>query len=223
MKNIVFEDLGLIGYKKAWDYQLELFNGLFLKKSSEIRNDTHYLLFCEHPHVFTIGKNGDQSNLLVDNKLMISRGIEYFHIERGGDITYHGPGQQVVYPIFDLDEFKMNTREYVNRLEEAVIETLRAFSISAGRLEGAAGIWVDTDKPTVCRKICAIGIRSSRRVTMHGIALNVNTDLSFFSYMNPCGFVDKGVTSMQKEIGNAIDFETVKIKLKDCILKQFVI
>jgi lipoyl(octanoyl) transferase len=222
MKNILFEDLGLIYYRKAWDYQLGLFDKLLNNKSTENQNHTHHLLFCEHPHVFTIGKHGDQGNLLINSQLLSSKGIEYFHIERGGDITYHGPGQQVVYPIFDLDEFKINTREYVYKLEDAVIETLSLFSITAGRLEGAAGIWLETDISSKCRKICAIGIRSSKRITMHGIALNVNTDLSFFSYMNPCGFLDKGVTSMQKEIGNIIDFEEVKLKLKECILKQFL-
>jgi len=222
MKNIVYEDLGLINYKKAWDYQLVLFNKLLANKSAEIQNDNHHILFCEHPHVFTIGKNGDQGNLLVNNQELTYRGIEFYHIERGGDITYHGPGQQVVYPIFDLDEFKINTREYVYRLEEAVIETLDMYSISAARLQGAAGIWLDVNNPSKSRKICAVGIRSSRRVTMHGIALNVNTDLSFFSYMNPCGFVDKGVTSMQNETGENVDFDDVKMKLKNCILRKFV-
>jgi lipoyl(octanoyl) transferase len=222
MKNIVFEDLELKNYKKVWDYQIELFEKLLTNKNTGIKNDQHYLIFCEHPHVFTIGKNGDQSNLLINNKILEEKGIEYYHIDRGGDITYHGPGQQVVYPIFDLDEFKINTREYVRRLEEAVIETLKHFSIIADRLEGAAGIWIDSNVKGKSRKICAIGIKSSKRVTMHGIALNINTDLSFFSLMNPCGFVDKGVTSIQKELGEKVNFEKVKEILHECILKQFI-
>jgi lipoyl(octanoyl) transferase len=221
MKNIVFEDFGLDRYKKVWDYQIEQFDKLLANKNADIKNDKHYLIFCEHPHVFTIGKNGDQSNLLINNKILEEKGIEYYHIDRGGDITYHGPGQQVVYPIFDLDEFKINTREYVRRLEEAVLETLKYFSIQAERLEGAAGIWIDSNIKGKSRKICAIGIKSSRRITMHGIALNINTDLSYFNLMNPCGFIDKGVTSIQKELGKQISFEEVKLKLKDCILAQF--
>jgi lipoyl(octanoyl) transferase len=222
MNKIVFEDLGFINYKKAWDYQLNIFERLLANKDSEKRNATHHLIFCEHPHVFTIGKNGNQANLLINNELLHDKGIEYYHIDRGGDITYHGPGQQVVYPIFDLDEFKINTKEYVNRLEEAVIQTLKHFSIPASRLEGAAGIWLDANIQGQTRKICAVGIKSSKRITMHGIALNINTDLSFFSLMNPCGFVDKGVTSMQKEFGKIVDFEGVKLKLKDCIFEQFI-
>ncbi len=219
--NIKYQDLGLIRYKEAWDYQANLFNQLFANKSSEIQNAQHYLLFCEHPHVFTIGKHGNSSNLLINTHFLEEKGIEYYHIDRGGDITYHGPGQQVVYPIFDLDEFKINTKEYVFRLENAVIKTLSKYSIHASRLEGAAGIWIDIELPDRCRKICAIGIKSSRRITMHGIALNVNTDLSYFNYMNPCGFIDKGVTSMQKELGKIVDFEDVRLSLKECILEQF--
>jgi lipoyl(octanoyl) transferase len=221
MKNIIYEDLGLINYKQSWDYQIKLFNELISNKISDIQNVKHFLLFCEHLHVFTIGKNGDLNNLLINTHKLKEKGIEYYHIDRGGDITYHGPGQQVVYPIFDLDEFKINTKEYVNRLEDAVIQTLEQYSIKAGRLQGAAGIWLDVDIPGKCRKICAIGIKSSRRITMHGIALNVNTDLSYFNYMNPCGFIDKGVTSMQMELGSALDFKEVKLNLKNNILRQF--
>ena len=221
MKNIVFEDLGLIRYKKAWDYQISLFESLFDNKRSEKGNEKHYLLFCEHPHVFTIGKNGNQTNLLINERILKEKDIDYFHIDRGGDITYHGPGQQVVYPVFDLDDFGINTKEYVYRLEQAVIESLKYYSIYSDRLEGAAGIWIDSQIPGKCRKICAIGIRSSMRITMHGIALNINTDLSYFNYMNPCGFIDKGVTSMQRELNRNIDFEEVKNILKDNILRQF--
>jgi len=221
MKTIEFEDLGLIPYKKAWDYQLQLFNKLLRNKNTGFRNEIHHLVCCEHPHVFTLGKNGYEANLLINHQLLKDKGIDFYHIDRGGDITYHGPGQQVVYPIFDLDEFGINTREYVNRLEEAVIQTLQDFSIRAGRLHGAAGIWLDAEIPDRTRKICAVGVKSSERVTMHGIALNVNTDLSYFSYMNPCGFIDKGVTSMQKELGKLIDFGEVQRVLRKEIIGMF--
>lgn len=221
MNKIHFQDLGLINYKEAWDYQIKLFEGLLKNKNSEIQNHVHYLLFCEHPHVFTIGKNGNHSNLLINKQVLNEKGIEYYHIDRGGDITYHGPGQQVVYPIFDLDEFGINTREYVFKLEEAVILLLSKYNIQAGRLEGAAGIWLDAAIPQKSRKICAVGVKSSRRITMHGIALNVNTDLSFFNYMNPCGFVDKGVSSIQKESGQYVDLSQLKQKLIESILSQF--
>jgi lipoyl(octanoyl) transferase len=221
MHTIQFEDLGLIPYKKAWDYQKELFEKLLKIKNAGFRNEMQHLIFCEHPHVFTLGKNGNESNLLINKQLLEEKAIEFFHIDRGGDITYHGPGQQVVYPILELDEFGINTREYVYRLEEAVIQTLQDFSIIAGRLDGAAGIWLDPEIAGKARKICAIGVKSSERVTMHGIALNVNTDLSYFSYMNPCGFIDRGASSMQKELGQMIDFKEVQTVLKQNMMQQF--
>ncbi len=221
MKNLILEDLGLINYKKAWDYQIQLFNDMLLNKNNEQINQEHHILFCEHPHVFTNGKNGNHSNLLINNELLKEKEIEYYDIDRGGDITYHGPGQQVVYPILDLDEFGINTREYVHRLEESVINTLESFSIKAARLNGAAGIWLDVDDKSKCRKICAIGVKSSRRITMHGLALNINTDLKYFSFMNPCGFIDKGVTSMQKELGQIIDISLVKSKLWENLMVHF--
>ena len=221
MINTIFEDLGLINYKKAWDHQIQLFEALLLNKSSEISNKEQYIIFCEHPHVFTNGKSGNHSNLLINKELLEQKEIEYYDIDRGGDITYHGPGQQVVYPILDLDEFGINTREYVYRLEEAVIKTLESFSIKAARLHGAAGIWIDVEDKSKCRKICAIGVKSSRRVTMHGLALNINADLKYFSYMNPCGFIDKGVTSMQQELGQMVDTNLVKSKLKENFIVQF--
>ena len=221
MSNIKYENLGLIPYKKAWDYQLELFNKLLDNKKADVENTRHHLLFVNHPHVFTIGRNGNDGNLLINKQLLDNKNIELYHIDRGGDITYHGPGQQVVYPIFDLDEFKINTKEFVFRLEEAVINTLHEFSIKSSRLNGAAGIWLDAEDKSKSRKICAIGIRSSRRVTMHGIALNINTDLNYFSYMNPCGFIDRGVTSMQKEFGKPVDNESVVSVLKKEVIRQF--
>ncbi len=221
MNNIKYENLGLMPYKQAWDYQLSLFNALLQNKQNKQLNEEHHLLFVNHPHVFTIGKSGDSNNLLINNELLKNKGIELYNIERGGDITYHGPGQQVVYPIFDLDRFKINTRKFVYRLEEAVINTLKEYSIQAERLEGAAGIWLDAQEKSRSRKICAIGIRSSRRVTMHGIALNVNTDLEYFSYMNPCGFTDRGVTSIAKEKNSKIDENELAEILKHKILEQF--
>jgi lipoyl(octanoyl) transferase len=221
MIKIDYQDLGFINYKDAWDYQIALFEQLLQNKNSEQANTTLYLLFCQHQHVYTIGKHGNKSNLLISENQLFEKGIAYYHIDRGGDITYHGPGQQVVYPVFDLDEFRINTKEYVFRLEQAIIDALEKFSISGTRLDGAAGIWLDAQTRSKARKICAIGIKSSRRITMHGIALNVNTDLSYFSYMNPCGFIDKGVTSMQTELGHQLDQELVKRELYKSILKQF--
>lgn len=221
MDTIVYKNLGLIHYKKAWDYQLSLFNELLANKNNNKINSHHHLLFCCHPHVFTIGRNGNDNNLLINKDLLQQKQIDLYHIDRGGDITYHGPGQQVVYPIFDLDQFGINTKEFVFRLEEAVINTLAYFSIEASRLEGAAGIWLDATDKSKSRKICAVGIRSSKRVTMHGIALNINTNLNYFSYMNPCGFKDRGVTSMQKELGHDVDIELVQAVLRKQITAQF--
>ncbi len=215
-QNFQFKDLGLSPYKKVWDYQTILFNTLLEEKACGEQGQNR-LLFCEHPHVFTIGKSGDLNNLLIDKHILSQKKIEYYHIDRGGDITYHGPGQLVAYPIFNLDSFGIGTREYVYRLEELIIASMKEFGIECSRLEGAAGIWIDSDIPAKSRKICAIGVRSSRRVTMHGLALNVNTDLSYFNYINPCGFTDRGVTSMQKELGMRVDFE----KVKATVLKYF--
>ncbi len=211
-QNFQYKDLGLISYKKAWDYQTILFNMLLEEKACGGMGQNR-LLFCEHPHVFTIGKSGDFSNLLINKEQLADKGIDYYHIDRGGDITYHGPGQLVVYPVFNLDSFGIGTREYVYRLEELIISAMKDFGIKCSRLEGAAGIWIDADIPVKSRKICAIGVRSSRRVTMHGLALNVNTDLNYFNYINPCGFTDRGVTSIQKELGTKVDFEKVKAVL----------
>ncbi len=219
-ENFLFKDLGLIPYKKAWDYQAILFNTLLEEKACGGRGQNR-LLFCEHPHVFTIGKSGDLSNLLINKEQLADKGIDYYHIDRGGDITYHGPGQLVAYPVFNLDSFGIGTREYVYRLEELIILAMKGFGIKCSRLEGAAGIWIDADIPAQSRKICAIGVRSSRRVTMHGLALNVNTDLSYFDYINPCGFTDRGVTSMKKELGRKIDFNEVKSVVLEEFNKMF--
>ena len=220
---INFEDLGIIDYKEAWDYQEKLFNEIIALKLDGKNNSApsnfkyqHHLLFCEHPHVFTLGKNGAQSNLLVSEELLRKIGATFYKINRGGDITYHGPGQIVGYPIFDLEAMKLGIKEYINMLEESIINTLAEYGIKAGRLAGATGVWLDAISEANARKICAIGVRVSRYVTMHGFALNVNTNLDYFQYINPCGFIDKGVTSIEKELGCKQDFE----ETKKCLLKN---
>lgn len=210
--NVEYRDLGLIDYKEAWDIQEELFDILTSAKSgkAEQQGVSNYLLFCEHPHVYTLGKSGHESNLLIPDVLLQRINAKFYRINRGGDITYHGPGQIVGYPIFDLEAIGIGIKEYIHRLEEAIIQTLADFGIEATRLDGATGVWLDVDKGLAARKICAIGVRASRYVTMHGFALNVNTDLSYFTHINPCGFVDKGVTSFQKELQAPQDIEAVK-------------
>lgn len=230
MKNKIvrFEDLGGIEYKEAWDYQEQLFDGIMKIKVAnrdlEPQNQQttpNFLLFCEHPHVFTLGKNGSENNLLVDYIQLKAKDASFFKINRGGDITYHGPGQIVGYPILDLDNFFTNIHLYVEYLEEAIIRTVAEYGIQAGRLKGATGVWLDADKPGLARKICAIGIRTSRWVTMHGFAFNVNSDLSYFELINPCGFTDKKATSMEKELGRKMDMEEVKNRVKHHLSELF--
>lgn len=210
---MIFEDLENIEYKHAWDYQEKLFDDALDKKGKGIRPDS-YLLFCEHSHVITVGKHGKLENLLFQEDFLKEKGVSLFQIDRGGDVTYHGPGQLVGYPIFDLESFDIGLRQYIHNLEEIIIRLLAGYGIMAERLEGAAGVWLDTAIPARTRKIAAIGVRSSRFVTMHGFALNVNTNLSYFSLINPCGFIDKGVTSMAQELGHPVDMEDVKLKVK---------
>lgn len=209
---IKYIDWGLTEYNEAWQKQETLFDETIKKKLSGESTD-NYLVFCEHPHVYTLGKSGDEHNMLLDFIQLQARDAQFVKTNRGGDITYHGPGQVVGYPIFDLANFGLGLKQYIYNIEEAIIQTLSGYNIPSTRLEGATGVWLDVGKPTA-RKICAIGVRSSRYVTMHGFALNVNTDLNYFSYINPCGFVDKGVTSMQKELGAKIDFEELKSRLR---------
>ncbi|MBN1252490.1 MAG: lipoyl(octanoyl) transferase LipB [Bacteroidales bacterium] len=211
-----FTDLGKINYKDAWDFQHKLFNENIENKRLN-KPTKNKLLFCEHNNVYTIGKSGNQSNLLLNNISLKDKGIEFYNIDRGGDITYHGHGQIVAYPIFDLDTLNIGTREYIYKLENTVIKTMEEYGIECGRLDGAAGIWIEPEIVANSRKICAIGVRSSHRITMHGLALNVNTDLTYYNYINPCGFTERGVTSMQKELNKHIDFEDVKAAL----LKNF--
>jgi len=218
---ILFQDLGLIDYKEAWDYQERRLQELVtereeLKKDGNIDTvlQKQVFLFCEHPHVYTLGKSGKENNLLISSDFLKRIDAAFYKINRGGDITYHGPGQIVGYPIIDLDFFRIKIKEYVWMLEEAVIRLLSGYNIKANRLEGATGVWLDSGQAGRTRKICAIGVRVSNRVTMHGFAFNVNTDLNYFSYINPCGFTDKEVTSLSKEVGKEMNLEEIKSKLK---------
>ncbi len=209
MKEVIFEDLGIIPYKQAWDYQKQVFEQLIDDKKNNLGRKKQYLLFCQHNHVFTLGKSGKVQNLLITEQLCKNRGIEYFAIERGGDITYHGPQQLVAYPIIDLEAFDCGIKNYISQLEDVVIRVLNQYGIQGEKDEKAMGVWMDAANPAKARKICAIGVKSSRFVTMHGFALNVNTDLSYYNFINPCGFVDRGVTSMEKELGRKVDFAEV--------------
>ena len=217
-KKVKFEDLGLVDYKECWVYQEELFSEILTIKSSNRKEEktnktNNYLLFCEHPHVYTLGKSGNEKNLLVNEEYLKSRGATFYKINRGGDITYHGPGQIVGYPILDLDNFFTDIHKYLRFLEEAIILTLKEYGLNGERSEGETGVWFDvgTEK---ARKICALGVKSSRWVTMHGFAFNVNADLSYYGNIIPCGIVDKQVTSLEKELGKKLDVEEVKSKLK---------
>ncbi|MEI6755251.1 MAG: lipoyl(octanoyl) transferase LipB [Paludibacter sp.] len=212
---IQYFDWGLTEYNEAWKKQEVLFNAT-IERKVQGQNTENYLVFCEHPHVYTLGKSGDEHNLLLNYIQLQAENASFVHTNRGGDITYHGPGQVVGYPIFDLSNFGLGLKQYIYNVEEAIIQTLLLYNIPSTRLEGATGVWLDVGKRS-CRKICAIGVRSSRYVTMHGFALNINTDLNYFNHINPCGFVDKGVTSMEKELGSKIDFEEMKIKLRSQI------
>lgn len=220
-KNIIYENLGLTSYKDTWDYQEELFQEVISAKRNGDASKEQYILFCEHNHVYTLGKSGDRSNLLIAEHVCKSKNIDFFPIDRGGDITYHGPGQLVVYPIIDLDEFGIGIKSYISMIEDVVIDVLNQYGIKGEKDEKAMGVWIEKDTPTKARKICAIGVKASRFVTMHGLALNVNADLSYFNYINPCGFTDKAVTSMQQELGKEVDFEDVSEKMKDALKKIF--
>ena len=220
-KKVKVEELGIIDFQKCWDYQEIFFKEILEIKSTNRKSEEkiatkNYLIFCEHPHVFTLGKSGQQSHLLVNEKQLAEKGANFYKINRGGDITYHGPGQLVGYPIFDLDHFFTDIHKYLRYLEEAVIRTLAEYGINGGRIKGATGVWLDWDNPKA-RKICALGVRSSRWVTMHGFAFNVNSDLNYFSNIIPCGISDKTVTSLEKELGRAIDMQEVQEKVKKLI------
>ncbi len=216
MKDINYIDWGLIDYKEAWDRQEMVFKGkidekLSSPKTSSIEQD---FILCEHPHVYTLGMHGEVNNLLINEDFLKKINATYYKTNRGGDITYHGFGQIVGYPILDIETLGLSLKDYIWTIEEMVIRTMKAYGILCQRMEGATGVWIDI-KGKNARKICAIGVRASRYITMHGFALNVNTDLKYFQYINPCGFVDKGVSSMEKEIGERVDVENVKRLLYD--------
>lgn len=227
MTKTIFRDLGSIDYKEAWDYQENLFNKVLSSKQENAKFpedqknlSDNYLLFCEHPHVYTLGKSGKEQNMLLNMLQLQAKEATFHKINRGGDITYHGPGQIVGYPILNLETYDMGIKKYIENLELAIINCITDYGIIGTRLDGATGVWLDVGKPSV-RKIAAIGVRVSRWVSMHGFAFNVNTDLKYFDYINPCGFVDKGVTSLKKELGKELDIEEVKHNLKNHICKLF--
>lgn len=210
MINIKYSDWKLIPYADALTRQRELFSQKVNQKINTPQESVQQdFIVCSHPNVYTIGKHGKENNLLVSEEFLKKINATYFHIERGGDITYHGPGQIVGYPILDIEALGLSLKEYISTIEETMIQMLAMYGIKAERLSGATGVWIDSTTKNA-RKICAIGVRASRYITMHGFALNVNTDLKYFNYINPCGFTDKGVTSMQKELQREIDIEKVK-------------
>lgn len=217
-KKVFFEDWGAVDYQEAWERQEQLFTEVVQQKTNNRINGTqlpttNHLIFVEHPHVYTLGKSGKAENLLLDEHGLQAKQATYYKINRGGDITYHGPGQLVGYPILDLDNFFTDIHLYMRTIEAAVMLTLADYGISAGRYPGYTGVWLDADNGQA-RKICAIGVRASRWVTMHGFAFNINTDLSYFGNIVPCGIDDKDVTSLQRELGHEMDMNEVKEKLK---------
>ena len=208
MEYVSIKHLGRTEYSEAWEIQKRLFEKL-LRQKREDAPEEQYVLFVEHPHVYTLGKSGHESNLLVNEQFLKQIGATYFHTDRGGDVTYHGLGQLVGYPILDLEHIGVSLRDYIWSIEESIIRTVAEYGITADRLEGATGVWLDPYSPLV-RKICAIGVKASLFVTMHGFSLNVTTDLSYLSHINPCGFTDKGVTSIEKETGLRPTLEEVE-------------
>ena len=225
MQTAYFKDIGLIEYKEAWLFQEKFFNEILEIKSKNRNEGTeittkNHLIFCEHPHVYTLGNSGNKENLLVNEEYLKSRGASFYKTNRGGDITYHGPGQIVGYPVFDLDNFFNDIGKYLRFLEEVIILTLKEYGISGERSKGETGVWLDVGKPTA-RKICAMGVKTSRWVSMHGFAFNLNTDLSYFENIIPCGINDKKVTSLEKEIGHKIDIDHAKSLLKSNLERVF--
>ncbi len=215
MPKINFINKSLISYQEAFDFQNKILNEKINQKNNNEKPQNH-IIWCEHPHVYTLGKSGNKNNLLINQDFLKKINAEYFQTNRGGDITYHGPGQLVCYPIIDLDQFKIGIKDYVYILEQSVIELIKRYNIAGQIKKGAAGVWLDTGTSKE-RKICAIGVRVSRAVSMHGFALNLNTDLTYFNHINPCGFTDKSTTSVQKETGQTVDINEV-IKILEEIL-----
>ena len=225
---VSFQNLGMIDYKEAWDYQEKLFHQIILEKLKNrerpFKQQTktpNFLIFCQHPHVYTLGKSGDSRNLLIHKNDLDRKGASFYHINRGGDITYHGPGQIVGYPIIDLDNFTTDIHKYLRNIEEAIILTLRDYGIHGGRIKGLTGVWLDFEGSGRPRKICAIGVKTSRWVTMHGFAFNVNTDLSYFNNIIPCGINDKTVTSLSRELQKKVEVSKVEEKIKAYFARVF--
>lgn len=217
-KTVVFQNLGLIDYQESWDYQEKLHAEIVAikiqnKQLAQENITPNYLLFCQHPHVYTLGKSGKPEHLLLDQEGLVNHHANYYKINRGGDITYHGEGQLVGYPIFDLENFFTDIHRYMRFLEEAVIRTCADYGVDAGRINGLTGVWIDYVEQKNPRKICAMGVKASRWVTMHGFALNVNTDLTYFKHIVPCGIEDKAVTSLAQELGTTQDFQAVSLKM----------
>jgi lipoyl(octanoyl) transferase len=222
MKHTIYlSDLGLQDYKKVWDFQEKIFTELVQIKTTnnnlpacEQLPEFQHLILCEHPHVYTLGKSGDEHNLLINQIDLQAKDAQFVKTNRGGDITYHGPGQLVAYPIFNLERLGIKIKDYIYKLEEAVIKTIAEYGLTGKTVDGAIGVWLNATEFLPERKICAIGVKVSRHISMHGFALNINTNLDYYNFINPCGFVDKGVTSIQKELGVKIDFNEVKQKVK---------
>lgn len=211
MANFNYIDVGLKDYKECWDYQEELLKEVSDdKRATKMPSPKNHFLLVEHPHVYTLGKSGDENNLLAHGEFLKKINATFYKINRGGDITYHGPGQLVGYPIIDLEYYKIGVREYIEKMEDAIIATIAEYGLIGGRKEGATGVWLNADHRVRARKICAIGVRVSRYVTMHGFALNVNTEMRYFNYINPCGFSSSDVTSIQQELGREIPMNEVK-------------
>jgi lipoyl(octanoyl) transferase len=227
-KQIIFQDLGIMDYKECWDYQEKLFAEIVAQKTrnrdlpaEEQIPTKNYLLFVEHPHVYTLGKSGDEKNLLVNELQLKEKEATYYKINRGGDITYHGPGQLVAYPILDLDNFFTDIHKYLRLLEETIILTMKEYDVEGERSKGETGVWIDVDDKFRARKICAMGVRCSRWVTMHGWGFNVNANLEYFNNIVPCGINDKTVTSLHKEVGKQIDMKEIREKLKKNFCRLF--
>ncbi len=216
MAKFNYIDLSLKDYKECWDFQEDRLKEVSdEKRSSGHPTSTNHFILVEHPHVYTLGKSGDEKNLLANTDFLKKIDATYYKINRGGDITYHGPGQLVGYPIIDLEYYKIGVREYIEKMEDAIIATIAEFGLEGGRKEGATGVWLQSDHKVRARKICAIGVRVSRYVTMHGFALNVNTDMRYFNYINPCGFNSSNVTSIQQELGKEISMNEIKQLVKE--------
>ncbi len=225
---VEYKDIGLKDYKETWEYQEVIFGKLIEHKKMKVNGIPYEenlipgtLIFVEHPHVYTLGKSGSENNLLIDIIQMKERDAEFYKTDRGGDITYHGPGQIVGYPIFDLEALKIGLKDYIYLLEEAIIMTIGEFGISGARFAGGTGVWIDAEINGRARKICAIGVRASKYVTMHGFAFNVNTNLKYFNNINPCGFTDKGVTSLENELGVRQEMDLVKVLVKKYLSQVF--